>query len=91
MDSYFKKAIDILASDNDWKQICAKFAKDDPKRFCEVVLGPEDWEQEVLDIFHNNKEGSRGTLAAIEFARTYHRCSLSEARNIVNTVIATKS
>lgn len=90
MDKYLKKAIDILTSDNDWKKICAKIAKDDPKRFCEIVLGPEDLEQIVIEIYQENNGGSSGTLAAITYVRTNHNCSLHEAKIIVNNILNNK-
>lgn len=94
MEKYYKQALDIMAQDKNWKKICAEMAKKDPKAFCELVNGPNEFESQVLKIYENqsnlSESKSSGTLKAIDFVRSERNCSIKEARDLVNNILRTR-
>lgn len=86
MSEEYKKAIDILASeDTDFRSICVEFAKDSPSTFVffyRRATGLDRKEEEIRDMAEEN------FMYAIKETRRLYNMTLKDAKAFVEELLA---
>ena len=80
MNEYYRQAIDIIATEQNWKSICAAVAKKDPKMFCEACG------KLPLEVKAKNILDTEGKIQAIKYVRSETGNSLKDAKDIVDSL-----
>ena len=76
--NYYKKAIEICATEQDWKGIVIEIAKLHPK-FVVDASKSKSWEVEARKMYIENDD----KIAAIKYCRTMTGASLRDAKEAV--------
>lgn len=79
-DVYYQQAIDILNSEQNWREICVSVAKINPRLLCEAAkMTP--WQIEARSILSKD-----GKIAAIKYVRDATGMGLEEAVEAVKSL-----
>jgi hypothetical protein len=85
-DRFYKKAIDILMSDNlNYKELIVRLAKDNPELFIDLVqINRAPVDHDIRSILGNLLSGNR--IEAIKLTRTKFSLELKEAKDVINNL-----
>jgi len=80
MSIFYKQAIDILQTEQDWKGICIEIAKNNPSLFCKFA------DKKNINAMFIYEAKINGKVAAIKLIRNEIGLGLKEAKDLIESL-----